>query len=150
MVMEITVNDSDKSEANDPMEEQPNGSVKPLERLLFVDDDMAILDGYKFIFESEGFKVDLALDSASMMKLVDENKYDMIILDYHLRGEKGLDMINEIYEKNSHQKLVFISGQKNAEEELHRLGIPVAGFFLKPLKVEDLLDFITAKLHEIN
>ena len=150
MVMEITVNDSDKSEANDPMEEQPNGSVKPLERLLFVDDDMAILDGYKFIFESEGFKVDLALDSASMMKLVDENKYDMIILDYHLRGEKGLDMINEIYEKKPHQKLVFISGQKNAEEELQRLGIPVAGFFLKPLKVEDLLDFITAKLHEIN
>lgn len=148
--MEITVNNYDKSEANDSMEDQPKRPAKPLERLLFVDDYIAILDGYKFIFESEGFKVDLATDSTSMMKLVDENEYDMIILDYHLRGEKGLDVINEIYEKNPHQKLVFISGQKNAEEELRRLSIPIARFFLKPLKVDDLLDFIIEKLHDTN
>jgi DNA-binding NtrC family response regulator len=143
--MEITVSDSDKGGSNCPGEEQTMGS---LERLLFVDDDMAILDGYKFIFESEGFKVDLAVDIASMMKLLTENNYDMIIMDYHLKGEKGMDVINEIYQKKPGQKIVFISGQKNADEELQRLGIPIAGFFLKPLKVDDLLEFITAKLHE--
>ncbi len=148
--MEITVSDSDKSGAKDPGVEESKGSMKSQERLLFVDDDMAILDGYKFIFESEGFKVDLAEDSASMMKLLDENKYDMIVMDYHLKGEKGMDLIDEIYKQNPNQKIVFISGQKNADEELQRLEIPIAGFFLKPLKVEELLDFITAKLHEPN
>lgn len=148
--MEITVSDSDKSGAKDPEVEESKVPNKPQERLLFVDDDMAILDGYKFIFESEGFKVDLAEDSASMMKLLDENKYDMIVMDYHLKGEKGMDLINEIYKQNPNQKIVFISGQKNADEDLRRLGIPIAGFFLKPLKVEELLDFITEKLHETN
>jgi len=148
--MEITVSDCDKSGAKDSVDEQSNESVKSRERLLFIDDDQSILDGYKFIFEGEGFTVDLATDSVSMMKLIDENNYDMIVMDYHLRGEKGMDLINEIYQKTSNQKIVFISGQKDAEEELERLSIPIAGFFLKPLKVEELLEFISKKLHETN
>ena len=148
LVMEITVSECDKYRAKDRVDEQSNRSVKPQERLLFVDDIQAILDGYKFIFESEGFTVDLATDSASMMKQIDENRYDLIVMDYHLRGEKGKDLINEIYQKNPNQKLVIISGQKDAEDELQRLSIPIAGFFLKPLTVEKLLDFIIMKLHE--
>jgi DNA-binding response OmpR family regulator len=119
-------------------------------RLLFIDDDRAILDGYRFIFEGEGFRVDVATDSKSALELVKKHSYSIIVMDYILPGVKGDDLAEQIQEINSSISLIFISGQKSAEEELQRRGIFVSGFFMKPLKTETLIDFIVSTIQIID
>lgn len=111
-------------------------------RLLFADDDLNILEGYKYIFESEDFKVDLAENSDTLMKLLRENTYDVIILDYNMGDQKGIDTAEKILTITKDANIIFISGQRYAQEELKTHNIKVAGFFEKPLRAETLLDFV--------
>ena len=144
--MEITVNRKQGKINLRSSEDQLDEDDTDRDRLLFVDDDLAILDGYKFIFESEDFIVDLATDSVALMDLVRKKEYDMIILDYNLTEEKGIDLATEIHRIRPDQKLIFISGKRNVENELRNHDISFTGFFLKPLKADDLLNFIREKI----
>ena len=111
-------------------------------RLLFIDDDETILEGYKFIFECEGFTVDVALDAESAMKLVAENPYSVIVMDYVLPETNGVDLAEKIQSIDDSINLIIISGQKGIEEEIKLRNIDISGIFLKPLKIETLVDHI--------
>jgi DNA-binding response OmpR family regulator len=119
--------------------EPPSGT----KRLLFVDDDITILEGYQYIFDDEGFQVDLASSQDELLQLLEQNRYDIIIMDYHIGYLKGFKVAEQIQQIAKGVKIIFISGQKNAEEELYRNNVGIAGFFLKPLKAEELLEYIS-------
>ncbi len=111
-------------------------------RLLFIDDDPIILEGFQFIFEGEGFMVDTAQDIEMVLKLIQGNSYKYIILDYIFPDMNGWEMAQRIRDVKSHVNLIFLSGKVTAQDELKKHGISISGFFLKPLKVEDLAEFI--------
>ena len=115
-------------------------------RLLFVDDDPAILEGYRYIFEDEGYSVDIAQNLSELMICIKLYDYDVIILDYNLDKLNGVEISKQIKEVKPDVRLIFISGQKNAEEELINNNIRIDGFFEKPLKAEMLLDYISSYL----
>lgn len=115
-------------------------------RLLFVDDDTTILEGYRFIFEDEGFRVDLASSQTELLKLLEKKSFDIIVLDYHIGDVKGIKLAEKIQQAARGVKIIFISGQKNAVEEILHSDVEIAGFFLKPLKVEELLEYVSANL----
>lgn len=117
-------------------------------RLLFVDDDPVILEGYKYIFEDEGYIVDVALNPSELIRCLELNDYDVIILDYNLGELNGVEISKQINDINPNLKLIFISGQKNIEEILIKNDVKIAGFFLKPLKAEILLEYISSYFME--
>jgi len=115
-------------------------------RLLFVDDDPTILEGYRFIFEDEGYAVDVALNQSELMICLELYDYDAIILDYNLGKSNGVEIAKQINDVKPGVRIIFISGQKNAEEELIRNDIRIDGFFEKPLQAETLLEYISSYL----
>jgi len=135
-------NSLEKSPERDSCGEEKAGSGK---RILFIDDDEAIVDGYKFIFECEGFIVDVAMDAKHALELVGENSYSAIVLDYILPEIKGVDLAEQIQAIDDSNCLILISGQKDIEAEVKDKGLRVDGVFLKPLKIETLIDFIWEK-----
>ena len=148
MMINIMMQSSSSNNSLNKSQIEDNVSLKKEDaapRLLFIDDDRAILDGYRFIFEGEGFIVDVATDSKIALELVKKHSYSIIVMDYILPGVRGDDLAEQIQEINSSISLIFISGQKSAEEELQRRGLLVSGFFMKPLKTETLIDFIVSK-----
>lgn len=115
-------------------------------RLLFVDDAPAILEGYRFIFEDDGYSVDVAENLSELMMCLENYDYIAIILDYNLDKLNGVEIAKQIKEIKPCVKIIFISGQKNAEEELINNNIRIDGFFEKPLKAEMLLEYISSYL----
>ncbi len=137
--MKITDCFTDESQLEANNSQHDKNSVK---KLLFVDDDPAILEGFQYIFEEHGFHVDLANDIEELMKQLDDKKQDLIILDYRIGQMKGTDIAKKILEKKKEVDLIFISGYRDAVVELRRNNIKVAGFLEKPLKAETLLEYI--------
>jgi len=153
MMINIMMQSSSSNNSLNKSQIEDNVSLKKEDaapRLLFIDDDRAILDGYRFIFEGEGFIVDVATDSKIALELVKKHSYSIIVMDYILPGVRGDDLAEQIQEINSSISLIFISGQKSAEEEVQRRGLLVSGFFMKPLKTETLIDFIVSKIQGID
>ena len=69
--MKITDCFTDESQLEAYNSQHDKNSVK---KLLFVDDDPAILEGFQYIFEEHGFHVDLANDIEELMKQLDDKK----------------------------------------------------------------------------
>ena len=60
-------------------------------KVLVVDDEKLIVKGIRFSMEQDGMDVDCAYDGEEALKLIRENKYNIILLDVMLTA-KGEDM----------------------------------------------------------
>ena len=60
-------------------------------KVLVVDDEKLIVKGIRFSLEQDGMDVDCAYDGEEALKLIRENKYNIILLDVMLTA-KGEDM----------------------------------------------------------
>lgn len=64
--------------------------------VLVVDDEDSIRALYQAELEDEGYKVFSVPDGASALKLLDSEPVHVVVLDIKLRGESGLQVLQEI------------------------------------------------------
>jgi len=67
-----------------------------MKRVLFVDDDDAILELYRQVFASEGLSVDTCTTMEEARRLLAAKSYDAVVLDIRLAEGLGLSLLREI------------------------------------------------------
>ena len=65
-------------------------------RILILDDDADLLKMYKLVFENSGFTVDDVQNSSNFMNLLQENHYDIILMDLLFPSGDNLQLIRNI------------------------------------------------------
>ena len=71
-------------------------------KILFVDDDSAILSIVDKYLSREGYKVWLAESGAEALKLLKDKKFDIVFTDFKMPGivgKKHYDIGNDLYRK---------------------------------------------------
>ena len=86
--------------------------------ILIVEDEPQMRLGLKDNFEFEGYQVDFAEDGEKGLAAVQENSYDLIILDVMLPKISGFDLLfNLLYEINTFRgrtrELNLVRNRKN-------------------------------------
>lgn len=67
--------------------------------LMIVEDNQHILNSYKNYFSTnENLKVTFAQDGANALKLYEQNRFDIILLDLRLPKINGIEVIDKISE----------------------------------------------------
>ena len=110
--------------------------------ILIVDDDKDILEGYKFIFDCEGFQSHTACTPNEAMKIVRENTVNTVILDYMMPTIRGDELAEKLREIDPSVKVIIISGHNNAVEVFRSKNIKIDGVLMKPVQPEDLIRLI--------
>ncbi len=112
-------------------------------RILLLEDDETMQHLLKTLLEMEGFQVFLQPDSelADVPQAVRTNAPDVILLDVHLRGGSGIDLLSHLKQEKdlSGIRVLMISGMDLREECLHA---GADGFLLKPFMPDDLMQQI--------
>jgi DNA-binding NtrC family response regulator len=67
-----------------------------MSRLLIVDDEQDICRLYAAELEDEGYQVETASSVAAAVELLTGRDFDLVVLDIQMRGESGLQMLQEI------------------------------------------------------
>jgi PAS domain S-box-containing protein len=81
-------------------------------RILVVDDLKELLDVIKFILESNpGFKVDTATSVKEALSYLKDHEYDIIISDYYMPEENGLDFLKKVRSMNCSIPFIMQTGQ---------------------------------------
>jgi len=62
------------------------------QKILIVEDMQSLADALRVFLQREGFQVVLAYDGVEGLRLVTEEKPDLVILDIVLPGEDGLEV----------------------------------------------------------
>ncbi len=81
----------------------PRGSI------LVVDDELEIREGLEALLTSEGFQVTPAETAAAGLLRLEEQPYDLVLLDVSLPDHNGLDLLREIKQRDANLAIILIT-----------------------------------------
>lgn len=104
------------------------------QKILIVEDDQFLRDFYQELFETDGFLVDAAIDGETALKKIQENPYDLVLLDIMLPKKDGLQILRDLKINPPASKDVAIVvltnlGQDTVIKQCFELG--AAGYLIK-------------------
>lgn len=118
-------------------------------KLLVVDDEPAIVKGLKFSLERDGYQIDAAYDGEEAMKMFDENRYDLVILDVMLPKLDGLTVLQRIREKSS-VPVIMLTAKGEDMDKILGLEYGADDYITKPFNILELKARIKAVFRRIN
>jgi len=121
-------------------------------RLLIIDDDPLVSQSLKHMAEFSNFEV-IATDSnvAFFAQLVLFHP-DVIIVDLHMPGQDGIELIRQLADLNHNAQLVIVSGLDKrvlvaAAKTATELGLGVLGILQKPVPLSRMRQLLTLYLN---
>lgn len=116
--------------------------------ILVVDDDARMRALLQQVLESEAYIVDTASDGyIALDKILHQSEMpDVILLDMHMPGMNGLQLIETLRQRKEAclETIIAFSGSMDALEQAHRLGI--GRCLAKPFNLETLLELVSTRV----
>lgn len=116
------------------------------ERVLVVDDDLAVRNSLRFALEMEGLTVRTFGSGAELLADPDLASCGCLVIDCNMPGMNGIDLVERLKERHQHRPVILItsgSARGVAERGVHP---NVMDVLEKPLEDNSLLDHIHAAL----
>jgi DNA-binding NtrC family response regulator len=107
-------------------------------KILVVDDQKAIRDGLRMVLEGFGYAVSVAPDAETALTMVEEAPQDLVIIDLNLPGKSGLELIDELQERNVESTLVVLTGNATIDSAIKATRRGVFDYLEKPVDGERL------------
>jgi len=121
------------AEATQCFESAPKGE------LFVVDDDAAIRDLLTMLFTRRGFKVAGFADGVSLMGAMRTQSPACILLDVHIPGKSGLDILKELNTRNHPAPVIIISGKGDIAMAVDAIKSGALDFIEKPFSGSDVV-----------
>nr|BDT27438.1 hypothetical protein BHI3_09040 [Bacteriovorax sp. HI3] len=106
-------------------------------KILFLDDEERILNTYKRMLHPTDIEGFYAKNSQEAIKIIQNEKIDLIISDYRLEQETGLDFLKFARKKGINVPMIIISGY--AEESFIKSAMElniVQDYLVKPIGLD--------------
>jgi two-component sensor histidine kinase len=106
--------------------------------LLYIDDDEGLGRVVRRDLERNGYTVDIALDGTTGLAKIAASEYDAIILDHHMPGRNGLDILVEISKQADPPPVVYVTGEAEGKIAVAALKAGAAEYVIKEASAEFL------------
>ena len=107
-------------------------------RLLVVEDEAKTADFLAKGLRESGFAVDVALNGLDGRYFIEQQEYDLIILDVMLPGLNGWQLLQQI-RKLGETPVLFLTTKDGIEDRLRGLELHEDDYLLKPFTVSELV-----------
>lgn len=108
--------------------------------ILIVDDNEDILDVLEDIIDIHtNFKVRTASDAKKGLSILKDEHIDVILLDLHMPGMDGIELLKVIRNREISAPVIFLSGKGSEEKSQEAFALGAFDFLSKPVKARDLL-----------
>ena len=111
-------------------------------KLLLVDDEKDFIESLSERLQLRDFDVKTALNGDDAIKLVNENEFDVIILDVKMPGKSGIDTLKEIKNINQLSQVIMLTGHATVESAIQGMKLGAYDYIMKPTVTEDLINLI--------
>jgi two-component system phosphate regulon sensor histidine kinase PhoR len=111
-------------------------------KILVVDDEKRIRDSCRTMLTSEGFEVAVAEDGYAGLKRIEEEHFDIILLDLMMPGLRGIDLLAHVKAKHPDTLVIVITGYATLEHAIEAMKRGAFDFISKPFSPKDLRSVI--------
>jgi two-component system response regulator FixJ len=105
-----------------------------------VDDDAAVLDALGVILRMEGYEVECFGSGDAFVRGVALGAPDCVILDVHMPGRSGLDILRVLDKSRFPAPVIIITGQGDIPMAVQAVKSGAVDFLEKPFEVDILLE----------
>lgn len=109
-----------------------------VKNILFVDDDKIILSILKSRYKNKGYNVFTASDGTEALKILENNRIDLVVTDYYMRLMNGDELIKNIRQRDKEISIIVLSSQKNEDHIKRTLDLGADDYILKPFSPVEL------------
>ena len=114
-----------------------NAPAKP--SILLVEDEENLHEALKMNLEMEGYGVTSAYDGLAAMKAVENEYFDLIIMDIMLPEIDGINVTQNIRITNNEVPILILSAKNTSEDKVLGLKKGADDYLTKPFNLEELL-----------
>jgi len=108
-------------------------------KILWVDDEIDLLKPHILFLEKKNYEVTTCTSGTEAIEVIDEQNFDIVLLDENMPGLTGLETLAELKEKQSNLPVVMIT--KSEEEYImeEAIGSKIADYLIKPVNPNQIL-----------
>ncbi len=108
-------------------------------KILLVEDEESLAIGLEYNLSAEGCKIELAEDGKKALVCIEENEYDLLILDIMLPYVDGFEIAKRVRAKNAQIPILFLTARTDAKDRIKGLKIGADDYLTKPFHLDELL-----------
>src|SRR6201990_363471 len=116
----------------------------PRGEIFVVDDDPAVRDTLSMVLSAGGYEVVCFADGAALLAVARSRTPSAILLDVHIPGKSGLDILRELHGEDYPAPIFMVSGQGDIAMAVSAIKNGALDFIEKPFRGSE----IVARLNE--
>jgi DNA-binding NtrC family response regulator len=107
-------------------------------RILLVDDEEIVLLSCQRILRDGEYEIDIARDGLTALGMVNENDYDIMILDIMMPKMDGIEVLRRVKEARPEIDVIMITGLHDIETAVKAMKFGALDYLPKPFEPEEL------------
>lgn len=117
-------------------------------RILMIEDEPGIAAFVKEGLQEESFAVDVAHDGVEglEMALVNAGEYDLLLVDWMLPGQSGIEVARQVRKSGSQVPIIFLTAKDTVQDTVFALEMGANDYIKKPFAFDELLARIRVQL----
>ncbi|MGM0969309.1 MAG: response regulator transcription factor [Bacillota bacterium] len=115
-------------------------------KILVVEDEKKIARVLSLELEYEGYEVTVKETGMDGLKALEEESFDLVLLDVMLPELSGLEVLRRVRKTNTATPIILITARGSVPDKVSGLDLGANDYITKPYDIEELLARIRAQL----
>lgn len=122
--------------------------MEPKKKLLIVDDEESIRNVLERGLKMVGYQVTACEDGAQALNLLDQARFDLMVMDLQMPGMHGTELMRRAREKDRELLIIVLTGTATLESAIGAIRAHAIDFLLKPVGITELIAAVEDALRD--
>lgn len=113
-------------------------------KVLIADDEIDLTRALGAILKYSEYEVKIANDGEEVLKIAENEKFDILILDVMMPKKTGIEVVEELRKKNINTPILMLTAKAETEDKVEGLDKGADDYLTKPFEKDELLARIRA------
>jgi DNA-binding NtrC family response regulator len=109
-------------------------------KVLIVDDEEDFLETIVKRLRARGIQVAGAESGYKALELIEDDGFDVVILDVKMPGMDGIETLREIKKKKPLLEVIMLTGHASVESGIQGMQLGAFDYVMKPVALDELLE----------
>jgi DNA-binding NtrC family response regulator len=115
--------------------------------ILAVDDEQNLLELLITVLGKRGFKVKTALNGIEALRLLDQESFQLALLDLKMGPVNGVQLLKEIKDRRPVIKVIMMTAYPTNETRTQASANGASAYLTKPVDIQKLVETIDSLAH---
>jgi two-component system, NtrC family, response regulator PilR len=108
------------------------------DKILVVDDEQSMREFLDIMLKKEGYKVSLASNGEEVLKTIDKDIFDLVLLDIRMPRMDGITVLKKIKAASPETIVIMITAYASADTAIKAMKEGAYDYVTKPFKVDEI------------